>query len=256
MLTLSHQWQITKSDFEHVTLHKKWLFIKVVELVKSQHRFWGIYWWELQLDFDSPWHSAAGQKQLPQEFWHQTQFSDFRRTIFSILYLSKIDIYMETLGLSSPIHTYKMCIDLSRQRDPYLANILSTGSHIFLSISPLVSRTSPKTLGNWSQRILHASAAPVRYVSLVCESVRGGGSLSVISSSCNYHGATETHNDDDVPAAAAEEEDSGTFLDWVMVEKKPVNISRKWGSFWDTVVVSCSGSCRPNVVCQLRLWLS
>ena len=53
----------------------------------------------------------------------------------------------------------------------------------------------------------------MRYVSLVCESVRGGGSLSVISSSCNYHGATETHNDDDVPAAAAEEEDSGTFLD-------------------------------------------
>ena len=49
----------------------------------------------------------------------------------------------------------------------------------------------------------------------------------MISSSCNYHGATETHNDDDVPAAAAEEDDSGTILDWVMVEKKPVNISHK-----------------------------
>ena len=80
-------------------------------------------------------------------------------------------------------------------------------------------------MGNWSQRILHASATPVRYVSLVCESVRGGGSLSVISSSCNYHGATETHNDDDVPAAAAEEEDSGTILNWVRIEKKPVGIS-------------------------------
>ena len=53
----------------------------------------------------------------------------------------------------------------------------------------------------------------MRYVSLVCESVRGGGSLSVISSSCNYHGATETHNDDDVPAAAAEEEDSRNFFE-------------------------------------------